>query len=225
VTKAEIRQKLLDKGCLYSPEQGYHFVGISGKHLSGYCNIDPALPDVEFISQLTRQLVEPFADQPIDTVLAPAIGAIPLAQWGPHFLKQITGRTVQGVWADKVKPRGFVIERAGFADAIIGKQVLILEDMVNQMFSVTELRKLVDSLGGHTIGVGALVANDTATADKIGTKKFVSLCDFSYDAWEPDRCELCAKDIPIVTDPALGHGDGFQKSHPNYAGGFLASIQ
>jgi orotate phosphoribosyltransferase len=221
MTEAQIRQTLQDKGSLFPPEDGGHFVGISGKHLSGYCNIDPALPDVNFIKTLTRQLVEPFAKARVETVLVPAIGAIPLAAWGPHFLQELTGDTVAGVWADKVKPRGFVLERNGFEDAVAGKRVLILEDIVNQMFSVKELIRMTRELNGEVVGVGALVANGTASAEKMGIDHFERMCEFNYDAWEPADCELCAKHVPIVTDPALGHGSEFQEQHPDYPGGFV----
>jgi orotate phosphoribosyltransferase len=224
MSEQEVRDVLKTKGCLYPPELGHHFVGISGKHLSGYCNIDPLLPDVTMVAKMTKQLVQSFTELGVQTVLAPAIGAIPLAHWGAWYLQELTGNQVAGVWADKVKPRGFVVERVGFGKEIAGKKVLILEDMVNQMFSVTELRKLVESLGGTNVGVGALVANRVATAQKIGVPRFVKLCEFSYDAWEPLDCELCRRKVPIVTDPALGHGEDYQELHPEYAGGFVEMI-
>jgi len=222
LSEDQIKQALHDKGCIYTAAEGHHFIGISGKHLSGYCNIDPALPDVELISQLTLQLVEPFKNENIDTVFVPAIGAIPLAQWGPFHLKRLTGKSVPGVWADKIKPRGFVIERNGFAEAITDKRVLILEDIVNQMFSVGELVRLVRELGGEVVGVGALMAKSTATAEKIGVPKLVGLYEFNYDAWEPADCELCKNNVPIVIDSALGHGYEYQELHPDYAGGYVA---
>ncbi len=224
MTESTIKQILQEKGSLYPPELGHHFVGISGKHLNGYCNIDPALPDIDFISELTRQLVDHFDANQIDTVLVPATGAIPLAQWGPHFLKRRSGKPVFGIWADKIKPRGFVIDRAGFRETIAGRNVLILEDMINQMFSVKELVRITRKLGGNVVGVGALVANKTATREQIGVEKYMRMCEFSYEAWEPESCDLCAQRIPIAIDPALGHGLEFQQDHPNYLGGFV-SIQ
>src|SRR5258706_9407381 len=120
LTRVEIAEALKRKRCFHAPEDGGHFVGISGKHLSGYYNIDPALPDVELMSELCRQLVEPFKDAGVEAVFVPAIGAIPMAEWGPHHLTQMTGKPVAGVWADKVKPRGFVIERTGFERELKG---------------------------------------------------------------------------------------------------------
>jgi orotate phosphoribosyltransferase len=225
VTKSKIRQILQEKGSLYPSELGHHFVGISGKHLSGYCNIDPALPDIDFIAEVTRLLVSQFEAGQVDTVLVPATGAIPLAQWGPHFLKLRSGKPVLGIWADKIKPRGFVIQRAGFAEAIAGRNVLILEDMINQMYSVKELVRLTRELGGNVVGVGALVANRTATRDQIGVEQYVRMCEFSYDAWDAANCALCANGIPIVIDEALGHGKEFQELNPVYPGGFISLLK
>jgi orotate phosphoribosyltransferase len=221
----DIRQTLVEKGCLYLPELGHHFIGISGKHINGYCNIDPALPDVSFISKLCRQLVRPFRELAVDTVLVPAIGAIPLAQWGPYHLQQYSGKPVQGVWADKVKPRGFVIDRTGFSEALRGRRVLILEDMINQMFSVKELIRMTRELGGETVGVGALVANRTATREAMDAPKYERLCEFSYDAWDERDCPLCARRVPIVVDAALGHGRELRDEHPDYAGGFVTLVK
>ena len=221
LTKEQIAQALHDNGCLYAPEEGYHFVGIGGKHLSGYCNIDPALPDVNFISKLTRQLVESFKDEHVETVFAPAIGAIPMAQWGPYHLEQFTGNPVLGVWADKVKPRGFVIERNGFKEAITGKRVLILEDIINQMFSVRELVRMARELRAVVVGVGGIMVKDDATAEKIGVPKLVLMHEYSYDAWEASECKLCESNVPIVTNTALGHGAEYQELYPDYPGGYI----
>ncbi len=88
-----------------------------------------------------------FKDDGVETVFVPATGAIPLAAWGPHHLKVMTGEDVKGVWADKIKPRGFIIERDGFIETIKGKKVLILEDMINQMFSVKRARSIINPRG------------------------------------------------------------------------------
>jgi orotate phosphoribosyltransferase len=220
LSQQEIKETLEAKGCVYPTELGHHFVGIGGKHLSGYCNIDPALPDVEFISSLSHNLVEPFKDMGIDTVLVPAIGAIPLAQWGPYHLEQMTSRRVLGVWADKIKPRGFAIERNGFTEAIARKKVLILEDIINQMFSVRTLVGIANDLGADVIGVGAIMVKNTASAKDIGVTKLVSLYDYSYEAWDPSECELCKNNVPIAIDAALGHGFEYKELHPDYAGGY-----
>src|ERR1017187_9384426 len=98
MTSQEALQVLKDKGCVYLPEDGHHFKGISGAHLSGYCNIDPLLPFASLLSKMTESIVSHFKDDNIETVFVPAVGAIPLAAWGPHHLMKMGSKDVLGVW-------------------------------------------------------------------------------------------------------------------------------
>lgn len=214
MTSAEALKALREKGCVYLPEDGYHFKGISGRHLAGYCNIDPAMPHVQLISRMTEALVVPFVDDDVEVVFAPAVGAIPMAHWGSHHLSQRTKKDVSGIWADKVKPRGFQIDRAGFGEVLRGKRVLILEDMINQMFSVRELVRLVKEYGGTAVGVGSIASNRNVTAEGIGVPKLVSLAEVGYDAWDEGACDLCEKRVPMVVD--IGHGDEFVANNAGY---------
>jgi orotate phosphoribosyltransferase len=212
-----VRKELEKHGCIYTG----HFVGVSGKHLAGYCNIDPILPHTTILNKITKLLVEPFAGHDIDTVVAPAVGAIPLTQWGPYHLEKMTKKTVLGVWADKAEPKTFKFERSGFLEAVKGKKVLILEDIINQMFSIKEMVKIVKETGGIVVGAGSIVANRGVSAEAIGVPKLITLADVHYDVWTPQDCQkqgLCSKKVPIIID--VGHGDEFQKLNPNYDGGY-----
>lgn len=218
----DVRKELEAKGCIFDG----HFVGTSGNHLAGYCNVDPILPHVAIVKDMTLIMVKPFADQKIDTVISPATGAIPLSQWGSYHLEQLTGKTTLGVWADKVKPEGFAFERSGFLEAVKGKRVIILEDMINQMFSIRKVVDLVKKSGGELLGVGAIAANKGVSAEAIGVPKLVKLCDVQYDVWSPDDCAktgLCFKKVPIVED--IGHGGDFRKYHADYAGGYVKLLK
>lgn len=214
MTPAEALEALHHRGCIFFPEDGYHFVGISGRHLNGYFNIDPAMPHPQLISRLTESIVDSFANDEVEVVFAPAVGAIPMAHWGSHHLATRLKREIPGLWADKIKPRGFRIERYGFAEVLRNRRVLILEDMINQMFSVRELAKLVRELGGEPIGVGAVAVHHQVSAEAIGVPKLVSLVKIKYEAWEADDCPLCDNQIPMVVD--IGHGDEFVAQRPTY---------
>ena len=220
----DVRKELEKIGCIYSG----HFVGVSTKHLAGYCNIDPLLPHVSLVKQMIQELVSHFADDAIETVAAPAVGAIPFSHWGAHFLMERNGGNVYGVWADKVsgaKERQFVFEREGFIAKVKGKKVLILEDMINQMVSIKAMIKTVTDAGGEVVGVGAVAANRGVSAEALGVPKFAKLCSVEYDAWTAEDCAtlgLCAKREPIVTD--IGHGDDFQKDHPDYKGSYTTLL-
>ena len=219
--ESETRQALEAKGCIYSG----HFVGVSTKHLSGYCNIDPLLPHAGLVGELIEKLVNEFKDSGVETVAAPAVGAIPFAHWGAHHLMKLNGGEVYGVWADKVADaptREFVFEREGFAKLVKGKKILVLEDMINQMTSIRAMIKTVRAAGGKIVGVGAVAANKGVDAKALGVSKFVKLCSVEYDAWTAEDCAktgLCAQGVPIVID--IGHGDDFQKANPSYAGGYI----
>ena len=215
-------KKELEKvGCIYEG----HFVGVSGKHLAGYCNIDPLLPNVNLVSRLIKELVMEFKDLGVETVVSPAVGAIPFSHWGAYHLSKLTKREIKGVWADKVKnseKKEFAFERQGFIEAVKGKRVLILEDMINQMFSIKATIETVNNAGGKIVGVGSVAANKGVNAKAMGIKKFVSLCDVHYETWLPEDCikkGLCSRNVPIVED--IGHGDDYKKEHPKYKGGYV----
>ena len=221
----DVRKALEEKGCLYTG----HFVGVSTKHLAGYCNIDPLVPHVKLVGELIKLIVENFRVEDIDTVATPAVGAIPFAHWGAQHLMVGSDKDVLGVWADKVSgavEREFAFEREGFAKAVKGKKVLILEDMINQMTSIKAMIKTVRDAGGTVVGVGSVAANKGVNAEALDVPKFVKLCSVEYDVWTAEDCPvngLCAQGVPIVED--IGHGDDYKKSHPDYAGGYVKLLK
>lgn len=222
----DVRAELEKVGAIYSA----HFVGTSGKHLSGYCNNDPLMPHATLVSEFTKELVSSFKDDGVETVASPAVGAIPLSQWGAYHLSDMTKKEVLGVWADKAKTtdgsRAFVFEREGYLKAVKGKRVLILEDFVNTMYSMHAMVKAVREAGGEIIGIGCLEANKGVSAEAMDVPKFVKLTTIAYDAWTAEEClkvGLCSKNVPIVLD--IGHGDDYQKLHPDYPGGYTKLLK
>lgn len=216
-----VKKELEKIGCIYNG----HFVGVSGKHLAGYCNIDPLLPHVSLVNKMLKILTTEFKNLKVDTVVSPAVGAIPFSHWGAFHLSKMNKKDILGVWADKVKSsekKAFAFERQGFIEAVKGKRILILEDMINQMFSIKATIETVNKAGGKIVGVGSIAANKGVSAKAMGVPKFVNLCDIHYDTWTPEDCKkngLCSKNIPIVED--IGHGDEFKKENPKYKGGYV----
>ena len=215
-----VRKELEAKGCIYKG----HFVGTSGKHLSGYCNNDPIMPHAAIVNDIARLLVEPFKDAGIETVVAPATGAIPLAHLAALHLKEMTGKDVYAVWADKTKVNGekaFIFERSGYAEAVQGKKVLIVEDIINQRFTMTRVIQTVRDAGGDIRGVASIEYNRGVSAESLEVPAYNGLCAITYDAWTPEECAkvgLCSKKEPIVLD--IGHGDAHKAAHPDYPGGY-----
>lgn len=217
----DVRKKLEELRCI---RKG-HFVGVSTKHLAGYVNNDLLMPHAAVVGQLTQQFAEAFKDDDIETVAAPAVGAIPLSHWTAHHLMKLTGKDVLGVWADKVSgttEREFIFERESFADAVKGKRVLLVEDIINQMASIKAMIKTVTEAGGIIVGVASLEANRGVSAEAMGVPKFITLCNIEYDVWTAEDCPvngLCAQGVPIAED--IGHGDKYKKAHPDYKGGYV----
>lgn len=212
-------------GCIYEG----HFVGVSTKHLAGYCNIDPLIPHVTEVGQLIKELVNNFQGSGVEVVASPAVGAIPFAHWGAQQLMALNGGDILGVWADKVsgaEERKFVFEREGFAEAVKGKKVLILEDMINQMKSVKAMIETVTSAGGTVVGVGCIAANRGVSAEALGVPVFYKLAAVEYDSWTLEECMhsgLCSKHMPIVED--IGHGHEFKVENPDYSGGYVKLLE
>jgi orotate phosphoribosyltransferase len=207
-------QILQDHGALYLPEGGYHFQGVSGKHMNGYCNTDPVFPYVGTMSRMLRSIVEQFRDDGVETVLGAGVGGIALQNVAALHLEEMTGREMRGIWADKYEPRQYRVERGGFAQHLPGKRILIVEDMINQMYTVKKLVDVANECGADLVGVGSIATNRGVSAEAIGVPKLFSLCEFGYDVWVQDDCALCAEHAPMVVD--LGHGDKFVEAHPGY---------
>ncbi|GAC1387588.1 MAG: phosphoribosyltransferase family protein [Candidatus Saccharimonadales bacterium] len=221
--RQNVRQTLEEYGCISDG----HFVGVSDRHLAGYCNIDPIIPHVNIVSGLIKTIVENFSGDQVQTIATPAVGAIPFAHWGAHHLMNINGNNVLGVWADKVPDttKKFAFTRQNFDHAIEGRRVLIVEDMINQMTTVKAMIEAVRHIGGIVVGVGCIAVNEGVSASALDVPKLAKLCRVTYESWTAEACErngLCAEGQPIVED--IGHGLAFKRNHPNYVGGFIRNL-
>lgn len=73
-----VMEELKGAGAVYLDR---HFVYKSGKHGPGYINMDPIFTNPFLMAWIGEDLGGPFADE-FETVAAPAVGGIVLAQWG-----------------------------------------------------------------------------------------------------------------------------------------------
>lgn len=194
-----------------------HFVYSSGKHGSGYINMDPLFVQTELGREIGRLLGDQASGDKFDTVAGPATGGIILAQWtASAFSTQ--DHPVATVWADKVGDGQFDFERSGFKEQIKGKKVLVVEDLLTTGGSVEKVCRLVESYGGDLVGVSVICNRGSVTADDLKVPRLEALAEVRFEAQDPENCDLCAQSVPIVED--LGHGDDFKKEHPDYQGGY-----
>jgi len=193
---------------------GRHFVYRSGNHGEGYINPDAIFPDVALLSQLCDLLVAPFDD--VDTTVGPATGGIVLSVLAALSLRR-RGRGAAAVWADK-DGGDFVFQRAGFVEHLAGRRVLVVEDLLTTGGSVERVCRQAERHGARLVGVSAICNRGDVTADQLGVPRLEALVDVDFQAFAPDRCELCAAAVPIVED--VGHGDRYKAMHPDYQGGY-----
>jgi orotate phosphoribosyltransferase len=202
-----------------------HFVLSAGDHSPKYLCVDPLLCDPRQVYELCAPLLSPFRHKGVTTVVSPAIGGIVLCQAAALWmtLNGSIDEVVYAAWADKTVDGGFDFERWGFA-FYVGeeKRVIIAEDVVTSGRSTRQVREQVERHGGVVVGVAALFNRGTGvTAETLGVPLLHSLRDVSLPKYPANTCPLCRDRQPIVVNPALGHGQLYQKAHPDYKGGYI----
>lgn len=204
-----VLEKLEEVGAIFNDR---HFVYASGMHGSGYINMDIMFPNVDFMAELCEHLTAPFAGE-FDVVAAPATGGIVLS-----VLSALSAHC-PGVWADKTSDGGFAFERSGFAEAIAGKRVLVVEDLLTTGGSVEKVCRAIEQEGGVVIGISVVCNRGNVTKETLKVPKLNSLAEVSFTAQNPDECNLCKESKPIVAN--MGHGDDYQSANPDYLGGYI----
>lgn len=182
-----------------------HIVYTSGKHGSAYVNKDAVYPHTAVTSRLCRAIAEQFADDNVQTVIAPAIGGVILSQWTAYHLSDMTGRNVMGVYAEKA-PEGdeFVIKR-GYDQFVKSHNVLVVEDVLNTGGSAHKVVDAVRAIGGNVLAVAALCNRGGVTPHDLGdAPDLFALVNVQMDAWDAADCPLCRENRPINTQVGKG---------------------
>ena len=212
--QAEVFKMLEKAGAVYLDQ---HFVYKSGKHGPGYIDMDRVYPNIQTMWRLTSLMVQPFVNnRAIKVVAGPAVGGVALASDVAHRMRQ-AACSVDRVWADKVGD-DFAFERAGFADKLDGKGVLVVEDLLTTGGSVAKVCAQVEAAGGEVIAVSAICNRGGLTSETLGWELH-ALCQVDFEAVNREDCELCKHAGPIVTN--IGHGSKFHYVHTDYPGGFI----
>ncbi|MFC1632823.1 phosphoribosyltransferase family protein [Patescibacteria group bacterium] len=199
-----------------------HFVYKSGKHGPAYVNKDAIYPDTNNVARLCGEIAVRTHDLAVDVVVAPAIGGVILSQWTAQQLYTIYNRPVFkvepdffdvkhvfSVYAEKdpANEDVMVIKR-GYNKFLPGKNVLVVEDILNTGGSAAKTVQAVRDCSGKVVAVAALCNRGGVTAEDLGGDlKLFSLMDVQMDMYEADECPLCKEGVPINAE--LGHGREF----------------
>lgn len=228
MTEQQVLQILARVGAVIT---GSHIVYTSGKHGTAYVNKDAVYPHTMETSRLCLAIAEEFVNRGIEVVVAPAIGGVILSQWVAYHLSGFAGREVLGVYAEKVEETGstlwyicfglrllwrripqlgrppiehFVIKR-GYDKIVADKNVLVVEDVLTTGGSAKKVIEATRALNGNVVGLGVLCNRGGVTRTDVGNpSKLFALVNVHFDAWDEDKCPLCAQGVPINTDVGKG---------------------
>lgn len=189
-----------------------HVVYASGKHGNAYVNKDAVYPHTKEISSLCRMMAEKFKGKGVEVVAGPTVGGVILSQWVAHFLSEMEGREICGVFSEEeTSPEGEKrrIFKRGYDKLISGKKVLVVEDILTTGGSVKKVIDAVKGLGGGVIACAALV-NRGAVKDADVGAPIDALINVTLESFDEPNCPLCKKGVPINTD--VGKGRDYLKN-------------
>jgi orotate phosphoribosyltransferase len=135
-----------------------------------------------------------------EAVVGPALGAIHrevfLATAFDELLSQ--GEPVRAIFAERVTDasgdaNAFAIRRG--IELAANEKVLVVEDVTTTGGSVRKVLNLVQALGATPVAVAALV--DRSGGSITFDVPFHKLMSLNLESYEPDKCPLCAKGLPI----------------------------
>ena len=164
-----------------------HFRLTSGRHSDTYFQCAKVLQYPPHCEKICSDIADFFRNFEIDTVIAPAIGGIVVAQ---EVGRQLNKKNFWAEREDKTLTlrRGFSIQP--------GEKCLVCEDVVTTGGSVFEVMDIVKSRGGEVVGVAYIVDRSNGKISfGVPQKSVVSLDVVSF---EPESCPLCSQNIPLI---------------------------
>ncbi len=201
--------KILDEvGAIITAD---HLVYTSGKHGSAYINKNALFVYPEKTSQLCWAIARLFKEDKVDVVVVvvgvvvvvvvvvgPATGGIILATLTSMHLSALNA------YAEKDEKEGFIIKR-DMDNLLPGKNVLVVEDILNTGGSAKKVVEAVRKHDGNVIGVGVLCNRGGVTAqDLANVPRLEALVNVTLDAYDEAACPLCKAGVPINQEIGKG---------------------
>jgi len=165
-----------------------HFLLSSGRHSPVYFQCALVLQDPRRAEDLCGRLARAFADDRVETVLAPAVGGIIVA----HEVARALG--ARAIFAERAGDR--MTLRRGFALSA-GERVLLVEDVVTTGGSLREVRHVAEDAGAEVVAVAALV-DRTGERDAGFGMPLTALVCIDAPTYVPEDCPQCREGLPLV---------------------------
>ena len=167
-----------------------HFLLTSGRHSGKYLQCARIFRHPKYSEELCAALAEQYANDGVQVVIGPAMGAVQMAYEVSRALN------CENFFTER--ENGAMALRRGF-EVTPGMKVLVVEDVVTTGGSVREVIELVKAAGGDVVGVGSIVDRTGGKIDfGVPYKAVISMDVASY---EPDDCPLCKAGAPAPYKP------------------------
>ena len=172
-----------------------HFLLASGLHSDTYVQKFRIFQHPAVAEDLARRLASQWAGTKIDTVAAPAVGAIVFG----HEMARALG--TRSVFLER-KDGGVFATRVGM-ELAKGERVLCAEDVVTTGGSVLEMSSAVEAAGAEVVGFAALI--DRTGGKNPFPKRFEALIRMSPAQYPAEACPLCKAGVAL-TKPGTKQG-------------------
>ncbi len=184
LTRERVEEILKEAGVLLEG----HFLLTSGKHSNRYLQCAKIFRHTKYSEELCAALASLFADERVDVVIGPAMGAVQMAYEVSRSLK------CENYFAERED--GKMVLRRGF-EVTPGMRCLLVEDVVTTGGSVVEVKELVEKAGGIVVGIGSIV-DRTGGEIQFGVP-YKAVYSVKVEAWQSEDCPLCKEGkLPVV---------------------------
>lgn len=207
VEKDSVMTMLVDAGAVITDS---HIVYTSGKHGNAYVNKDAVYVHTSVTSSLCSLLSSDYDADNIDVVAGPTIGGVVLSQWVAHHLNaRRTGGETLSVYAEEEETTAGKcrVFKRGYDALLNGKNVVVVEDVLNTGGSARKVIEAVRAAGGKVIGLSVLCNRGGVRAEDVGGVAIHALTEVNLQAWDEPECPLCIDAVPINTK--VGKGKAF----------------
>ena len=194
-----------------------HFVYAYGDHGGVYINKKEVFKDSTQTSILCEQIAEHFKEYEIDAVAGPESGGIIMANWVAMHSSRLRERKVDVVHLFKKGP--FMVVGRDQEKKIIGKKILLVDDIATTGSSLKKCAEIINNLEGLIVGIGLLWlrGNESMFLNSFQGIPVFPLIRARFEGWSETQCKSigpCSKGVPINTE--FGHGAEFLIKNPQY---------
>lgn len=180
-----------------------HFLFTSGRHGNRYlekaeiCANPSATVGICWMIAHSAFRQQAFGGGMIDVVvgLAP-IGAV-LSNRVAEYLKELYQQSVISIFAEKDEQNKMVFKR-GYASKVVGKNVLIVDDILTTGGSIGQVKREIERLGGKVVGAVVICQRGEVRSEDLAGTPLIALAKFEMKDWAPEECPLCKEGVPPI---------------------------